>query len=59
MAHGALQSLVWDFGQTALSSLKFLKETFANTPTLRIMAVAYPIQRTRGVVHWSSGSITV
>ena len=59
MAHGALQSLVWDFGQTALSSLQFLKETFANTPTLRIKAVAYPIQRTRGVVHWSSGSITV
>ena len=25
MAHGALQSIVWDFGQTALSSLQFLK----------------------------------
>ena len=47
MAYGALQSLVWHFGQTALNSLQFLKETFANTPILRIKAVAYPMQRTR------------
>ena len=38
MAHGALQSLVWDFGQTALSSLQFLKEIFVDAHILRIKA---------------------
>ena len=32
MAHGALKSIVWDFGQTALSSLQFLKYIFVDAP---------------------------
>ena len=39
MAYGALQSLVWHFGQTALSSLQFLKEVFVDAPILRIQAI--------------------
>ena len=39
MAYGALQRFVWDFGQTALSSLQFLKEIFVDTPILRIEAI--------------------
>ena len=41
MAHGALQSLVWDFGQTALSSLQFLKEIIVDAPILRINTESY------------------
>ena len=39
MAYGALQSFVWDFGRTALSSLQFLNEIFVDAPILRIKAI--------------------
>ena len=39
MAYGALQRFVWDFGQTALSSLQFLKEISVDAPILRIEAI--------------------
>ena len=39
MAYGALQRFVWDFGQTALSSLQFLKEVFVDAHILRIKAI--------------------
>ena len=35
----ALQTFVWDFGQTALSSLQFLKEVCVDAPILRIKAI--------------------
>ena len=38
MAYGALQRFVWDFGQTALRSLEFLKEIFVDAPILRTKA---------------------
>lgn len=38
MAHGSLQHFVGDFGQTALSSLQFLKEIFADALNIRIKA---------------------
>ena len=39
MAYGALQRFVWDFGQTALSSLQFLKEIFVDAHILRIKTI--------------------